>query len=123
MQKKIKILLCDDHEAIRESVKIILDDPGYNLHFAVDGKEALEKAKAVKPAVVLLDIKMPKLSGLDIIEEIISLAPEAKIIMISGYEHSEVVKEALNRGAADYLPKSFSGEQLKSAIQNVLKKE
>lgn len=123
MQEKIKILLCDDHEAIRESVKVILDEPKYDLYFAVDGKEALEKAKAVKPKVILLDIKMPKLSGLDIIEKIISLAPEVKIIMISGYEHTEVIKEALSRGAVDYLPKSFSGEQLKSAIQNVLKKE
>jgi len=123
MKEKIKVLLCDDHEAIRESVKIILDEPGYDLHFAVDGKEAIEKVKSLKPTVILLDIKMPKLSGLDIIEEIISLAPEAKIIMVSGYEHSEIIKEALNKGAADYLPKSFSGEQLKSSIQNVLKKE
>jgi len=118
----IKILVCDDHDAIRESIKLILGNSGYSLYFALDGKEAIEKAKQLKPEIILLDIKMPKLSGLDAIEQIKTASPQTKIIMMSGYEQPEVIKEALSRGAVDYLPKSFSGEQLKSAIKAALKK-
>lgn len=119
----IKILVCDDHQPIRECIKLILKDSGYALYFALDGQEAIKKVKHLKPKVVLLDIKMPHLSGLDAIEQIKSVSPDSKIIMISGYEQPEVIKEALSRGAADYLAKSFSGEELKHSIQAALTKK
>lgn len=119
----IKILVCDDHPAVRESIKIILDSPRYCLWFAQDGQKAIEEAKRLKPKIILLDIKMPKLSGLDAIEEIKLINPEVKIIIISGYEQPEVIKEALSRGAADYLSKSFSAQQLKDSIASVLAKK
>jgi len=118
----VKILVCDDEKNIQESIKLILRDQPYSLSFAANGQEAIEKAKTLKPDVILLDIKTPKLSGLDAIEKIKALNPQAKIIMISGYEQPEIIKEALNRGAIDYLPKSFSGNQLKEAIQTALNK-
>ncbi len=119
----LKILVCDDHEAVRESIKVILQGPEYALYFAVDGQNVIKKVKRLKPEVILLDIKMPKLSGLDAIEEIKSISPETKIIMISGYEQPEVIKEALSKGAQDYLSKPLSGDQLRQSIQTVLNKK
>ena len=119
----IKILVCDDERNICESVSLILEKEPYSLAFASNGKEVIKKVKEFKPEIVILDIKMPKLSGLDTIETIKSINPETKIIMISGYEQPEVIKEALSRGATDYLAKSFSGKQLKDAIQSALRKK
>lgn len=119
----IQILVCDDEENIRESIKLILEKEPYELSFAANGQEAIEKARFINPRVIILDIKMPKLSGLDALCDIASAAPGAKIIVISGYEQPEVIKEALSRGAADYLPKSFSAKQLKDAIQTALNKK
>ena len=118
-----KILVCDDEENIRESVKLILDDEPYLQAFATNGREVIKKVKEFKPDIIILDIKMPKLSGLDAIEQIKAINPNVKIIMISGYEQPDVIKEALSRGASDYLPKSFSGRQLKDAIKRILKKK
>lgn len=119
----IKILVCDDHVAIRESIKLILGKESYSLFFASDGREAIEKTRHLRPDIVILDIKMPKMSGLDAIEKIKSINPACGIIIISGYEQPEVIKEALRRGAADYLPKSFSGKQLKDSIKAMLNKK
>jgi len=119
----IRILVCDDEENIRESIKLILEKEPYALTFACNGQEAIEKLKSLKPDIVILDIKMPKLSGLDTINEIKSISPDTKIIMISGYEQPEVVKEALRRGACDYLSKSFTGKQLKNSIRTALKEK
>jgi len=118
----IKILVCDDHESIRDSVKLILNDSGYELYFACDGHETLEQVKNLKPEIILLDIKMPKLSGLDALGQIKALSPESKIIMVSGYGQSEVMEKALSRGADNYLVKSFSGKELKDIIQTTLNK-
>jgi len=118
-----KILVCDDEENIRESVKLILDDEPYLQAFAANGREVIKKVTEFKPDIIILDIKMPKLSGLDAIEQIKAINPDVKIIMISGYEQPDVIKEALSRGASDYLPKSFSGRQLKDAIKRILKKK
>lgn len=118
-----KILVCDDEENIRESVKLILDDEPYLQAFAADGREVIKKVKEFKPDIIILDIKMPKLSGLDAIEQIKAINPDVKIIIVSGYEQPDVIKEALSRGASDYLPKSFSGRQLKDAIKRILKKK
>lgn len=120
---QIKILVCDDEENIREAVKLILEKEPYALSFASNGQEAIRKTKTLKPEVILLDIKMPKLCGLDAIEQIKSHSPKSKIIMISGYSQPQVIKEALARGTADYLPKSFSGKQLKDSIKAILKRK
>lgn len=119
----LKVLVCDDEENIRESVKLILQDEPYLLAFAANGREVIKKVKQFKPEIIILDIKMPKLSGIDAIEQIKSINPDVKIIMISGYEQPDVIKEALSRGALDYLPKSFSGQQLKDAIKGVINKK
>jgi DNA-binding NtrC family response regulator len=107
------ILICDDEEGIRESFKLILED-NYDLRFATNGLEALEQLKTLNPALMLLDIKMPKAHGLDILKQVKKMKPSLPVIIVTGYQSVEMAQEALRLGAMDYIPKPFSpGEILK----------
>lgn len=116
---KPTILICDDEEGIRESFKLILADT-YELKFAHNGLEALEALKSLTPSLMLLDIKMPKMHGLDILKEVKKLKPSLPVIIVTGYQSVEMAQEAIKNGAADYIPKPFESKQiLKAVAQNI----
>ncbi|MDP2941371.1 MAG: response regulator [Candidatus Omnitrophota bacterium] len=121
MAKK-KILICDDSEGVRESLKLIFED-SYELIFADDGFEAIVAAKKEAPDLVLMDIKMPGLNGIEAIKEIHKLNPKTKIICVSGYQYTESARQALQEGAADYIVKPFEEEDIKEVVKKVLKKD
>jgi CheY-like chemotaxis protein len=107
MSEKKKILICDDEEGIRESFKLILNET-YNLIFATDGLQALEILnKQQDIQLVLIDIKMPKVNGIEITKEIKLLSPHIKVIVVTGYESAEIAQEALAAGAEAYITKPF----------------
>ena len=110
MERK-KVLICDDEEGIRESLKLILED-SYDLAFATNGSEAIETAKQVLPDIVILDIKMPKMSGIDALKEIKKALPKAKFVISSGYKSVEVAQEAIKQGASEYIVKPFESEEI-----------
>ena len=117
--KKPIILICDDEEGIRESFKLILEDQ-YQLKFAMNGLEALESLKTLSPSLMLLDIKMPKIHGMDILKQVKKLKPSLPVIIVTGYQSVEMAQEALKNGAADYIPKPFESKGLlKTIAQNV----
>ena len=118
--KKYTVLVCDDEEGIRESFKLILED-NYNLSFAHNGLEALEMLKSFVPDAMLLDIKMPKLHGLEILKQIKKLRPSLPVIIVTGYQSVEMAQEALRLGAADYIPKPFESKQILSSIAEAIK--
>jgi DNA-binding NtrC family response regulator len=105
------ILICDDEEGIRESFKLILED-SYTLKFAHDGLEALEILKTLSPSLMLLDIKMPKMHGMEILKQIKKAKPTLPVIIVTGYQSVEMAQEALKNGAADYIPKPFESKQI-----------
>ena len=117
--KKATILICDDEEGIRESFKLILDDK-YHLKFATNGLEALELLKDLKPDLMLLDIKMPKMHGMEILKQVKKIKPTLPVIIVTGYQSVEMAQEALKAGAADYIPKPFESKQILKAVQKVL---
>ena len=119
--QKPNILIVDDEADIRNSMKDFLS-PRYecNLELAGDGEEAIQKAKDFKPDVVLLDIKMPGMSGIDVIDEIKKINPGVKIIVISAWKSSDVVRQAIARGAVDYIGKPISLAALSDKLQPVL---
>ena len=121
MSKSIKpvILICDDEEGIRESFKLILEDQ-YNLKFATNGPEALEMLKTLNPALMMLDIKMPKIHGLEVLKQIKQLKPKLPVIIVTGYQSVEMAQEALRLGAADYIPKPFESKQILKAVATAL---
>ena len=117
--KKATILICDDEEGIRESFKLILDER-YSLKFATNGIEALDMLKSFTPDLMLLDIKMPKLHGMEILKQIKKLKPKLPVIIVTGYQSVEMAQEAIKNGAADYIPKPFESKQILKAIKHIL---
>ena len=117
--KKRTILICDDEEGIRESFKLILDEQ-YHLKFANNGLEALEMLKTLNPDLMMLDIKMPKMHGMEILKQIKKLKPSLPVIIVTGYQSVEMAQEALKNGAADYIPKPFETEEIIRAVRAIL---
>ena len=115
-----KILICDDEEGIRESLKIILADH-YELVAVDSGEMAVEilsHAKDIK--IMLLDIKMPKTHGLDVLKEIKKKHPPLKIIMVTGYKSVETAAEAAKLGATGYIVKPFKSQDILETVKKNL---
>ncbi len=113
---KIQVLVCDDEEGVRESLKLILGED-YSLSFAVNGEEAVEHVKRHDPDLVIMDIKMPKMNGLEALSQIKKLKPQVRVMMITGYESDDVAAQAMRLGADDYLTKPFDRETVRAKMQ------
>jgi len=117
-----RILLVDDSEPFRHLVALILqEDPGlYSVEQAADGLEGVQKAKNLKPDLILLDIGLPKLNGIDASKLIREYSPNSKIIFLTGETDPYVVKAALDTGALGYVHKPFAGIELGIAAEAAL---
>ncbi len=116
-----KVLICDDEEGIRESLKLILSE-FYDLIVVTSGQqclECLEKSKDI--GAVLLDIKMPKISGLDVLDQIKEKHPAMPVIMVTGYRSVETAAEASARGASGYIIKPFKSEEIIETVKRNVK--
>lgn len=120
---KIRIVLADDHALIREGFKKLLierENPFVELvGEAENGKELLEIVAKTQPYLVLTDIKMPLLSGLDALKEIKEKNPEIKVVILTMHEESEYIKRAISSGADGYLSKNIEQQELERAIKTV----
>jgi DNA-binding NarL/FixJ family response regulator len=118
---KIKVLIVDDHQLFREGVVTLLSTTEYIevIAQAEDGQDAIEKVKQFNPNVVLLDIAMPRMNGIEATKKLKSLKPEIKIIILSMHLEKEYVKGVLEAGADGYLVKNCTYLQLTDAIQSV----
>ena len=117
MTQPKKILICDDEEGVRESIKVIVGDR-YPMMVVDSGEGALHALANNKDiGMMFLDIKMPKVSGLDILVQIKKDYPHMKVIMITGYRSSEIAAEATHLGACGYLPKPFKTEELLETVE------
>lgn len=119
MQKQ-RLLICDDEEGVRESLNLILSGK-YDLTFAENGQQAIQALKS-SPDIkaVLLDIKMPKKNGLDVLKEIKSFNNEMRVIIVTGYQSVEAATEAIKAGAADYITKPLESKSVLEIVQEVL---
>ena len=118
---KIRILLADDHPMIRAGFKSMLDK---NERFEIvgeagNGKELIELAGEVSPEIILVDISMPVMSGLDVLEELARKIPGVRIIVLTMHEEREYILQALKSGAAAYLLKNIERFELERAIITV----
>jgi NarL family two-component system response regulator LiaR len=121
MSEEIRILAADDHAVVREGLRALIDtEPGMVLiGEAVDGVEAVRKARAREPDVVLLDLVMPRKSGLEAIEEIKEATPSTRILVLTSFAEDDKVFPAIKAGAHGYLLKDTSPDQLLQAIRDV----
>lgn len=116
------ILIADDHDIIREGIKNVLGkSPLYKVvGEAVDGEDALEKVEKLKPDVLLLDISMPKISGLEIISQVHRRCPETKILIVTLHKANAYIMKALKAGVRGYLSKENTAEDLLPALRKVI---
>lgn len=116
------ILIIDDEKAIRKTLSEILSFEGYKIDEAVDGEEGLKKFKDKTYDVVLSDIKMPKIDGLDFLQKAIETNPDVPIIMISGHGNIETAVEAVKKGAYDFIQKPPDLNRLLITIRNAMER-
>ena len=121
LAKKPRILIADDEEGIRESLGLILG-ADYSLDFSTDGEATLKKLTSASYDLALLDIKMPKLDGLEVMKRLKQQGIVVPILVLTAYQSVELAKEAIKLGALDYLPKPFERERILEAISVVIKK-
>jgi two-component system, NtrC family, nitrogen regulation response regulator NtrX len=116
------ILIIDDEKAIRKTLTEILSFEGYKIEEAADGEEGLKKFKEKNFDVVLCDIKMPKLDGIEFLQKAGEINPDVPIIMISGHGNIETAVEAVKKGAYDYISKPPDLNRLLITIRNAMDK-
>jgi two-component system, NarL family, response regulator NreC len=120
--EKHKVLLTDDHTLIREGVKALINSqPDFEVvGEAAEGKEAVRLTEKLSPAMVLMDLSMPKMGGVEAIREIKKKSPKVKILALTVHDSEEYVLAALKAGADGYILKDSTHEELIQALRNLL---
>jgi DNA-binding NarL/FixJ family response regulator len=119
MGDKIRVLVADDQQLVREGLRVLLDlIPDIRVvGEAADGVAAAEQAQRIRPNVVLMDVRMPKLDGVAATRQIRETCPEVQVIILTTFDDDEYVFEGLRAGAAGYMLKDVPSEQLAEAIR------
>jgi DNA-binding NarL/FixJ family response regulator len=118
-----RILIADDHQLLAEACKGLLEPEFQVVGIVTDGRSLVKSALALRPDVVLLDISMPQLNGLDAAEQIRHKLPSAKLVFLTMNTAAEVAADAFRRGASAYVLKHSSAEELMAAIRRVVRGE
>jgi len=117
------ILIVEDEQSLNEAYQIILRKSGYNVQVAYDGKEALEVAKEVEPSLILLDLRMPRMDGLEFLRHynVLDEHPNVKVIVFSNYDMQKEIDEAYRLGADRYFMKALaSPKELLQVVEATL---
>ncbi len=114
-----KILICDDEPGVRDALRLILETD-YKLYYSRNGRDAVERVERFKPDFVMMDIKMPFLNGLEALKQIRRTNPAVPVLVVSGYEASDVAAEAIRAGANDYLTKPFHKDEVARKVRSML---
>ncbi len=117
------LLIVDDERSMRELLEYMLSKEGYNIDLAENGRKAVEAIQAKDYDLVLSDIKLGDLTGLDVLRAAKQKNPNIVVIMISAFASTETAVEAMNDGAYDYVPKPFDNDELKETISNALERK
>jgi two-component system, NtrC family, nitrogen regulation response regulator NtrX len=118
---KSRILVIDDEPAIRDSLRMILEYEDYQFMGAASGQDGLALAQRERPDLVLLDIKMPGMDGMEVLRKLHALDETLPVVMISGHGTTATAVEAIRSGATDFLDKPLSSERVIVTLQNALK--
>lgn len=119
--QKITVLIVDDHPLVRETLRLLLTSAGdiEVVGEAADGKEAILWAQKVHPDVVLMDLSMPVMNGIESTRHIHAQIPASKVLVLSSYGDDEKVAQSIGSGASGFLVKQHAGEQVLSGIREV----
>ena len=120
---KLRILVADDHEIVRRGMLSLLEgDPDLEIcSEATNGRDALEQVRATKPDIVILDIGMPSLNGLEATRQILKERPQTKVLILTVHESEQVIREVLDAGARGFVLKSDAARDLVAAVDALRK--
>ena len=119
--KKTHILVMEDDQAISAALDMILTEAGYDVDVAETGEAALELFEQKQFDLIIADLKLPGINGMEVIRQVKEKKPEMEVIVITGVGTQPIAEEALELGAHDFLPKPFTDDQIKTAINEALK--
>lgn len=125
MNRPVNILLADDHTIVRQGLALLLGEQA-NLKIvgeAINGQEAVEKALELNPDVIIMDIAMPRMNGIEAAKRIRKQLPKTKILILSMYSHEHYIHELLETGISGYLLKDSSGRDIIKAIHAAMNNE
>ncbi|MCL5981871.1 MAG: response regulator [Firmicutes bacterium] len=115
------VMVVDDRMGIRRLLQEVLQGAGYHVVTAAGGKEALERIVRLSVDLVLLDMKMPGMNGLDTLTMLKRVRPDVTVLIMTAYEELEVLNEAQRRGASGHISKPFDIEDIKEAVASKLR--
>ncbi len=115
-----RILIMEDDETIAKGVAMVLSDENYSVKVANDGQAAIDAFKEEDFNLLIADIRLPDMNGLDVIKQVQRHTPDTKFIVITGFVSTSVAVEAMNTGVTDFLPKPFSEGQLMKSVHTTL---
>jgi two-component system, chemotaxis family, chemotaxis protein CheY len=119
----ISILIVDDNDMTRETLRVVLRHDGYNVvGEAVDGGVAMEMVRKFKPHMILLDVVMPKVSGLEALRAIKMISPDVAILMVTATKDQATVTEAVQAGISGYIIKPFNAKKVLDTVEAVANK-
>ena len=117
---KFRILVIDDEAAIRDSLRMTLEYEGYECLGAATGQEGLAMAEREAPDLVLLDVKMPGMDGIDVLERLRSMNESLPVVVVSGHGTISTAVEATKKGAFDFIEKPFASDRVLVSLRNAL---
>ena len=121
-EKKAKVMIVDDAIFMRRMLGDILKEGGYEIAGeAANGKESIEMFAKIKPDIVTMDIIMPEMGGIDAVKAIVKDHKDAKILMVSAMGQQQLVVDAIQAGAKDFIVKPFEASRVLSAVDRILK--
>lgn len=117
-----RVLIADDEETVRNLLQRALAEAGYNVVTAANGQDTLDKVSQLNVSVVLLDIRMPGLSGIEVLQRLIANQPDICVIMVTAVGDAQTAVEAIKLGAYDYIAKPFNLDDVVLRIQKAIEK-
>src|SRR5512139_36824 len=121
--ERTRILVVDDEEIVRESLGGWLEKDGYTVGTMPDGRSAIEKLKGERWSIMIVDLKMPGMDGLQVLEAAKKLQPDVAVVIMTAYATVDTAVTAMKMGAYDYLVKPFDPEELSLMIQKIVKQQ
>lgn len=123
MSSPAKVLIVDDETGVRLLLELVFSEEGYQVAAAANGMEALQKVRSFQPDVVIMDIKMPIMDGLETLPRIKALSPPTKVIIITAYLEATTIKQVWERGASEFLYKPFDIMDIKMAVRRLIEEK
>lgn len=115
-----RILIVDDQHSVRALLQLVFQEDGYQVATAINGRDALRQVERWRPDVVVMDVRMPVMGGLEALPRVKALVPQTAVILMSAYVDAATLPEVWRLGASDFIYKPFDLEELKAKVRALL---